>query len=126
MARRTYPSAWYERASRTAYLSSKTGANTIRRSEQKHMLRSLFSDRRVPQSEGMKKLDFIFFDAGGGHRSAATALRQVIEQQSRAFEVRLVNLQEVLDPIDIFRKITGLRMQDLYNSMLKKGWTLGS
>jgi 1,2-diacylglycerol 3-beta-galactosyltransferase len=74
----------------------------------------------------MKKLDLIFFDAGGGHRSAATALRLVIQQQQRPWEVRLVNLQEVLDPLDIFRKFTGLRLQDVYNLMLKKGWTLGT
>jgi hypothetical protein len=74
----------------------------------------------------MKRLDFVFFDAGGGHRAAATALGRVMEQQGRPFEVRMVNLQELLDSIDIFRKITGLRLQDLYNLMLKKGWTLGS
>src|SRR5512142_620351 len=74
----------------------------------------------------MKRLDFIFFDAGGGHRAAATALRTVIEQQHRPFEVRLVNLQEILDSIDVFRKVSGVRLQDLYNLMLKKGWTLGS
>ncbi len=74
----------------------------------------------------MKKLDFIYFDAGGGHRSAANALRQVIERQRRPWQVRMVNLQEVLDPLDIFRKITGLRLQDVYNLVLKKGWTLGS
>jgi hypothetical protein len=74
----------------------------------------------------MKRLDFVFFDAGGGHRAAATALGRVMEQQGRPFEVRMVNLQELLDEIDIFRKITGLRLQDLYNLMLKKGWTLGS
>ena len=74
----------------------------------------------------MKKLDFIFFDAGGGHRSAANALKAVIEQQERPWEVRLVNLQEILDPLDIFRKYTGLRLQDVYNTILKKGWTLGS
>ena len=74
----------------------------------------------------MKRLDLLYFDAGGGHRAAATALRQVIEQQGRPFEVRMVNLQEVLDSIDVFRKITGIRLQDLYNLMLKKGWTLGS
>ena len=38
----------------------------------------------------------------------------------------MVHLQEVLDPLDIFRKLTGLRLQDVYNLMLKKGWTLGS
>ncbi len=74
----------------------------------------------------MKRLDFVFFDAGGGHRSAANALKAVIEQQARPWEIRLVNLQEILDPLDIFRKYTGIRMQDVYNVMLQKGWTLGS
>ncbi len=74
----------------------------------------------------MKKLDFIFFDAGGGHRAAATALGLAVLEQQRPWEVRLVNLQEVLDPLDIFRKHLGLRLQDLYNLLLKKGWTLGS
>src|SRR5438270_13780596 len=78
------------------------------------------------QQSGEVKVDFIYFDAGGGHRAAATALRQVVEQQGRGWEVRLVNLQEVLDAIDVFRKLTGLRLQDVYNLMLKKGWTLGS
>jgi hypothetical protein len=74
----------------------------------------------------LKRLDFVFFDAGGGHRSAANALKAVIEQQGRPWEIRLVNLQEILDPLDIFRKYTGIRMQDVYNVMLQKGWTLGS
>ncbi len=38
----------------------------------------------------------------------------------------MVNLQEVLDPLDVFRKITGLRLQDVYNLLLRRGWTLGS
>src|SRR5208282_3060812 len=29
-------------------------------------------------------------------------------------------------PIDLARQVTGRRMQDLYNLMLKKGWTLGT
>jgi 1,2-diacylglycerol 3-beta-galactosyltransferase len=74
----------------------------------------------------LKRLDFVFFDAGGGHRAAAMALKSVIEQQSRPWEIRLVNLQEILDPLDIFRKFTGVRMQDVYNLMLQKGWTLGA
>jgi Glycosyltransferase family 28 C-terminal domain len=72
------------------------------------------------------RLDFVFFDAGGGHRSAANALKAVIEQQGRGWEIRLVNLQEILDPLDIFRKYTRIRMQDVYNVLLQKGWTLGS
>jgi 1,2-diacylglycerol 3-beta-galactosyltransferase len=74
----------------------------------------------------VKKLDFIYFDAGGGHRSAAMALQQVIAQQGRPWEIRMVNLQEQLDSLDIFRRITGIRLQDYYNLLLKKGWTLGS
>jgi 1,2-diacylglycerol 3-beta-galactosyltransferase len=74
----------------------------------------------------MRTLDFVFFDAGGGHRAAANALRQVMERQGRPCEIRMVNLQELLDGIDVFRKVTGLRLEDLYNTMLRKGWTLGS
>src|ERR1019366_7648709 len=73
----------------------------------------------------MRKLDFVFFDAGGGHRAAANALRQVMERQKRPCEIRMVNLQELLDGIDVFRKVTGLRLEDVYNAMLRKGWTLG-
>ncbi len=74
----------------------------------------------------MNRISFLYFDAGGGHRSAALALKAVIEQQKRPWEIRLINLQEILDPLDIFRKLTGIRMQDVYNLMLKKGFTLGS
>ncbi len=74
----------------------------------------------------MKKLDFVFFEAGGGHKAAAHALKSVIEQEQRDWQVRLVNLQEILDPLDIFRKYTGIRMEDVYNTLLKKGWTLGT
>ena len=71
-------------------------------------------------------MDFVYFDAGGGHKSAALALQSVIEAERYPWTVRLVNLQEVLDPLDVFRKVTGIRLQDLYNRMLAKGWTLGS
>ena len=74
----------------------------------------------------MKTVDFLFFDAGGGHRAAATALKAMVEQQQRPWNVRMVNVQEVLDPLDVFRKVTGIRLEDIYNLMLAKGWTLGS
>ncbi len=75
---------------------------------------------------GLPKIDFLYFDAGGGHRAAATALSSVIAEQRRPWDVRLVNVQEVLDSLDVFRKVTGLRLEDIYNTMLAKGWTLGS
>ncbi|HYL68905.1 MAG TPA: glycosyltransferase [Candidatus Limnocylindria bacterium] len=74
----------------------------------------------------MQRLEFGFFDAGGGHRAAATALEMSIRAQQRPWEVRLTNLQELLDELDILKKYGGIRIQDFYNWMLRSGWTLGS
>nr|AUN37706.1 putative 1,2-diacylglycerol 3-glucosyltransferase [uncultured bacterium] len=78
----------------------------------------------------MSKIDFVYFDAGGGHRAAATALKAVIDAQKRTWgvqwDIRLVNLQEILRPLDVFRKVTGLELQEIYNQMLARGWTFGS
>jgi 1,2-diacylglycerol 3-beta-galactosyltransferase len=74
----------------------------------------------------VKKLELVFFDAGGGHRSAANALCEMARHEERPWLMNLMNLQELLDEMDIFRKITGVRLQDLYNLMLRKGWTIGS
>ena len=71
----------------------------------------------------MHDLTIVFHDAGGGHRSAAGALRTVLEQQYHPWNVKLLNLQELLDPIDFVHRATGLRIQDGYNLILKKGWT---
>jgi len=73
-----------------------------------------------------RRIHLVFFDAGGGHRNAATALQVQIERQGLPLDVSLVNLQEVLDPLDILRKLTGIRIQDMYNKILRNGWTLGS
>lgn len=78
-----------------------------------------FALSRVP-------IDFLFFDAGGGHRAAATALKAAIEQCGLPWDVDLINLQDVMDPIDVFHKITRIRAQDVYNLFLRKGWTGGS
>ena len=70
-----------------------------------------------------RKITIVFFEAGGGHRSAAEALRAVLESQVRPWQVELLNLQELLDRLDVLKKLTGLRMQDGYNLILRKGWT---
>jgi hypothetical protein len=74
----------------------------------------------------VKRLQFLYFDAGGGHRAAATALKSVISEQDRPWEVTLVNVQELLHSLDVFRKVTGIRLEDIYNRMLAHGWTLGA
>jgi UDP-N-acetylglucosamine:LPS N-acetylglucosamine transferase len=73
----------------------------------------------------MKTIDLIYFNAGGGHRAAATALESVVREQGRPWRTRLLNLVDVLDPMGRFRKVTGMAPEDLYNKRLAKGWTLG-
>src|SRR3974390_3517526 len=73
-----------------------------------------------------RKLDLIYIDSGGGHRGAARALAEVIQEQRRPWNVRLLCIQELLDSIDFIRKSTGIPFQDVYNIMLRRGWTLGT
>ena len=73
----------------------------------------------------MSTIDLIYLNAGGGHKSAALALDHVIREQNRPWRVRLVNLMEVLDPTDVFRKTMGMEWEDLYNTRLARGWSLG-
>ncbi len=70
-------------------------------------------------------IDLVYFNAGGGHRSAAFALDAVIREEGRPWQVRPVNLFEALDPRDLFRKTTGMAPEKYYNARLKRGWTLG-
>ena len=72
-----------------------------------------------------RRAEIVFFDGGGGHRSAAVALKEVLETE-RGWDVRLLNLPELLDDVDVIRRLSGVRMQDVYNAMLKRGWTLGA
>lgn len=71
------------------------------------------------------KIDLIYFNAGGGHRASALALEAALHRQAPNWQVRLVNLFEVLDPQDKFRSITGSGPEDWYNKRLSRGWTLG-
>lgn len=65
----------------------------------------------------------MYFDAGGGHRSAAQALKDVIHLEKRPWRVELVNLQHVLERYDVVRRTTGVYSQEIYNWSLRRGWT---
>jgi hypothetical protein len=71
----------------------------------------------------LRKLTIVFHHAGGGHRSAAEALKATLSSQAHPWEVNLLDIQELLDPLDLIRRATGLRIQDTYNVILRKGWT---
>ena len=80
----------------------------------------------VSQCDAMKKISILFHDAGGGHRNAAVALQTVIQQQGRGWQVELTQFQELTDHLDVLRKLTGIRIQEQYNTLLRNGWTLGA
>ena len=73
-----------------------------------------------------RKIALIYIDSGGGHRAAATALREVMGQRHPEWDVEMLCIQELLDSIDFIRKSTGIPFQDVYNIMLRRGWTAGS
>ncbi|HXF45786.1 MAG TPA: glycosyltransferase [Burkholderiaceae bacterium] len=73
----------------------------------------------------MVRIEIVYFNAGGGHQAAARALTDVIAQRHPHRQARAVNLFDILDPAQRFRRLTGLAPEDLYNLRLRRGWTLG-
>ena len=72
------------------------------------------------------RIALIYIDSGGGHRAAAAALREAIGQQHPSWQVDMLSIQELLDSIDFIRKSTGIPFEEVYNIMLRRGWTAGS
>ncbi len=71
-----------------------------------------------------KNIDLIYFNAGGGHRASARALEAVLKNSHPHWNVRLVNLFEVLDSRQVYKRVTGVAPEDFYNRQLAKGWTI--
>lgn len=71
----------------------------------------------------MRKLTIVFHHAGGGHRNAAEALKSTLSVQGNLWDVTLLDIQELLDSLDLIRRFTGIRIQDTYNEILRRGWT---
>lgn len=73
----------------------------------------------------MTTVDLVWFNAGGGHRAAAEALAHGLAAHPDDWQVRRVNLVEVLDPESVFRRVAGFDPEDFYNKRLATGFTLG-
>ncbi|MGA9527024.1 MAG: glycosyltransferase [Terriglobales bacterium] len=71
----------------------------------------------------MDKLTIVFHHAGGGHRNAAEAVRSTLTSRNPPWEVELLDIQQLLDQLDLIRRFTGIRIQDVYNQILRRGWT---
>ncbi len=74
----------------------------------------------------MKKISVLFHDAGGGHRNAAVALQTITQQQQRPWQLDIIQFQDLTDQLDVLRRLTGIRIQEQYNIILRNGWTLGA
>jgi len=68
----------------------------------------------------------IYVDSGGGHRAAARAIVAAAEEQQRLWNLCLHGVQQLLDPIDFIRHWTGIPFEEIYNILLRRGWTRGS
>src|SRR6185369_3546745 len=62
-------------------------------------------------------------DAGGGHRAAANALVAARDETEPPWRFRVANLQEVLAPLDVLKRATGLSLEEGYNLLLRRHWT---
>lgn len=74
----------------------------------------------------MLNVHLVYFDAGGGHRSAAIALSEAIRAQQYSWNIRLVSVSELIEENQRRRRVANLLTEDLYNFSLRRGWTRGS
>jgi glycosyltransferase involved in cell wall biosynthesis len=59
-------------------------------------------------------------DAGGGHRAAARALVAAAEEAGAPFRFRVESFQEVLLPLDLLKRATGVSLEAAYNLILRR------
>jgi UDP-N-acetylglucosamine:LPS N-acetylglucosamine transferase len=62
-------------------------------------------------------------DAGGGHRAAARALAAAAAERPVPFDLRVESFQQLLLPLDLLRRLTGLSLEDAYNLILRRHWS---
>ncbi|HXD90805.1 MAG TPA: hypothetical protein VNU00_07070, partial [Candidatus Binataceae bacterium] len=78
-----------------------------------------------PNGAHRPHVQLIYIDAGGGHRASAAALRTVLAEVKPEWQVEMINLRDRLEPIDFVRRLTGVRVENFYNGLLKKNLTAG-
>jgi hypothetical protein len=75
-------------------------------------------------SEG-PSIVLVYFNAGGGHRAAALALETMLRRQYPRWNVLAVDLFQVIDSEQRFRRLTGFAPEAYYNKRLATGFTIG-
>src|SRR5215472_11366078 len=74
----------------------------------------------------MRKIVIPFTKGGGGHRAAANAMLHVIERQGHRWRIELLDVDKVLRPLDPFFWVFRIEGCEIYNWLLRQGWTFGS
>lgn len=72
------------------------------------------------------KIELLYFDAGGGHRSAMNALTAALNKTHPSYQVTATNVQALLKGVDPVHTITGQTSEEIYNRMITHGFTWGS
>jgi len=80
---------------------------------------------KAHQSLERARLQLIYIEAGGGHRASAMALQRVLAEVRPGWQVEPINLRDLLEPLDFIRRLTGVRVENFYNGLLKKNLTAG-
>jgi 1,2-diacylglycerol 3-beta-galactosyltransferase len=85
------------------------------------------TSRRAPRistvSDGREDVVVFYMDAGGGHRAALHALDAAALETRAPLRLLPLSLQEVLVPLDFTRRLTGVSLEQLYNAMVRRGFT---
>ncbi len=63
-------------------------------------------------------------DAGGGHRAAARALLAAAEETGAPFRLEVESFQQVLLPLDVLRRVSGVSLEEGYNLLLRRHWSV--
>lgn len=62
-------------------------------------------------------------DAGGGHRATARALVAAAEQRGYPLRFTVLNIKDVLAPLDVAKSVAGVTLEDVYNEMVRRQHT---
>lgn len=74
----------------------------------------------------MKRIAFVYFNAGSGHRSTMEALCDVIRGQRRSWEIEPIDFQQVLQAHDPIQKLTGISFAEAYTRGAATALTVGA
>lgn len=82
------------------------------------------ASREAPLPE-RARIRLIYIEAGGGHRASAVALQKVLLEMKPEWQAETINLRDLLEPLDFIRRLTGVRVENFYNGLLKNNLTAG-